>query len=271
LVAFRKKFLNAIQKLKLEKFYRYLFYRVLYDNQAEFQHELFYEGPFSKNFKFPNYKTFQYLSELLGNVSKNSVLIVQSLSIYQNDEPSDRLFYLLIDSSGYPIYFHLVKFPNTISDSSIKSVVTLLETKFKTKIYLVIHPSVLSHLSNNTLEYRSWNDYKKSYPMSVKLGVELSFTESQMKVLDHVIIGINKHISSKSIQLYNNSSNDQIQLTGFIIAFQIGVFNYFRILAFNELNIDFQLRDIQETFTQIDFNDFSKDYVHIVLNPRNEK
>jgi hypothetical protein len=107
--------------------------------------------------------------------------------------------------------------------------------------------------------------------MYLKLEINLDFTDYQMKILNHTVVGINKYISLQSAQLPTNVTNDRFQLLGFILAFQIGVFNYFRILTFTKLNIDFLLNDIQETFTQIALNDFTKDYVHIVLNTKNEK
>ncbi|MDR1235317.1 MAG: hypothetical protein LBJ97_04565 [Mycoplasmataceae bacterium] len=272
IVAFRHDFLKTIRQLNLGRFYRYLLYRTIYSNQATFQHELFFEGSFNDKIKFPKYIVLQQLTSKLGNASKCGILIVQKLSVYHGDETKDRLFYLLLDENGHPIYFHLIDFKQINLNTTIKGIAQSLEIKFKMKIYLSIHDSVLLHLTTNKpVAHRSWHEYKKNYRMYLKLEINLDFTDYQMKILNHTVVGINKYISLQSAQLPTNVTNDRFQLLGFILAFQIGVFNYFRILTFTKLNIDFLLNDIQETFTQIALNDFTKDYVHIVLNTKNEK
>jgi hypothetical protein len=133
-----------------------------------------------------------------------------------------------------------------------------------------MHQSITPHLDSRII-YRSWYDYEKGFKIASQLQSNLDFNEEQVATLRHTIVGINKFISHKSIQLTKDTSNQFIQLVGFICTFQIGIFNYFRILAFKNLKMDFLLQDIQETFAQINFNDFTKDYVHIVLNPKNIK
>jgi uncharacterized membrane protein len=124
----------------------------MYDNHAEFQHELFYEGPFNKKIVFPNYQVLQQLSLKIGNPTSVSVLVLQRISIYSGDEQNDHIFSVLIDSNGYPLYFHLINISTT--KLIVSDVVRLLEAKFKTKIYVAMHQSITPHLDSRII-YRS--------------------------------------------------------------------------------------------------------------------
>jgi hypothetical protein len=107
--------------------------------------------------------------------------------------------------------------------------------------------------------------------MKIKLGLPLDFTKEQLKRLDHTIVGIGKFISGSLIIIPSNPTYDELQLVAFVRAVQIGVFNFFRLLAFNRLDMDYLLQDVQETLRQININGSFENYTNIIVNGKDEE
>ncbi|MDR2369240.1 MAG: hypothetical protein LBD63_01250 [Mycoplasmataceae bacterium] len=264
----RPHFIQEIKKNNLTKFYRYMLYRIIYGNQAEFEYELFYQGPFDKKIKFPSYQILQQFVEQLGIPTASSVLILQRLKVYVGDNSDDRLFYLLINNRGFPFYFHSIDIDSDALQSTLYSHIKLLETKFHTKIFVVQHSSVKPYINSENF-YRSYDKHKQNLNFQTKLGIAKEFTKNQIVFIDLAIIGVNKFISNISIQLPANSPNHQLQISAFICAVQIGVFHWFRFMMFREFKVDWLLQDIQQSLKEIQFANLQQNYVNIIVNPNN--
>jgi hypothetical protein len=105
-------------------------------------HDLYFEGPYNQNLKFPDYLHLQKLAALLASHTPIHILILQRLSIYEGDESKDKLLYLLINERGFPAYFHLVNLDLQNLQSNLFTDIQVLEKKFKTKIYVCEHQNI---------------------------------------------------------------------------------------------------------------------------------
>jgi hypothetical protein len=124
---------------------------------------------------------------------------------------------------------------------------------------------------NNIKIYRTYRDYKDNLDMKIKLGLPLDFTKEQLKYLDHTIVGMNKFISGSLITIPPHPTYDDLQLAAFVRVMQMGVFNFFRRLAFSRLNMDYLLQDVQETLRQININGSFENYTNIIVNGSDEE
>jgi hypothetical protein len=116
---------------------------MIYNNKIKYQPELYFEGPYYKNLRFPNFHTLQKLTSLVASrITEVQILLLQRMSIYEGNKSNDRLFYLLINSHGFPVYFHLIDLDLHNLSSVLYADIQLLERKFKCKIYIYEHPSI---------------------------------------------------------------------------------------------------------------------------------
>jgi hypothetical protein len=116
---------------------------MIYNNKIKYQPELYFEGSYYSTMKFPNYRTLQKLSALLSaKKTRSQIWILARMSVYEGNKSSDKLFYLLINSFGFPIYFHLVNLDLADLSTTLYADIQLLERKFKCKIYIYEHPNI---------------------------------------------------------------------------------------------------------------------------------